>query len=210
MQLPTNIRCLCVVSAAQATSSLRIRPADVHSTTARAHSLTDTSLQPPASGMKICARCRGEELASELASCATGASKSHQNVRLPDQNRPCRPCTTALRNARYGFVPTMYGSPAMPSFCVGISPERSVLRATCVALRAAAVWKKNIDPSAQRIRRPFARSSKPAASGSRSGQCGRLEQLGSDERHGSAQYATIGDYISLCQQLSAAPKHRAC
>jgi hypothetical protein len=72
-----------------------------------------------------------------------------------------------------------------------------------VALRAAAVWKKNIDPSAQRIRRPFARSSKPAASGSRSGQCGRLEQLGSDERHGSAicdgRSATILASASSCR-----------
>jgi hypothetical protein len=33
--------------------------------------------------------------------------------------------------------------------------------------------------------------------------------IGSNERHGHG-YATIGDYISLCQQLSAAPKHRAC
>ena len=139
-------------------------------TTARAHSFTATSLQPPTSCRKICAHYRGEELAPELAYCATGSSKSHRNVRLPDQNRPCRPCATAFRDALDGFVPITYGSPAVPSLRIGSSPERTVLGATRVALRAAAVWKKDLDPSAQRIHRPFARSSQPAASRGRSGQ----------------------------------------
>jgi hypothetical protein len=67
-------------------------------------------------------------------------------------------------------MPTTYGSPAVPSLRIVSSPERTVLGATRVALRAAAVWKKDLDPSAQRIHRPFARSSQPAASRGRSGQ----------------------------------------
>ena len=38
----------------------------------------------------------------------------------------------------------------MPSLRIASSPERTALRATHVALRAAAVWNKAVDPSAQR------------------------------------------------------------
>ena len=100
----------------------------------------------------------------------------------------------------------------MPSLRIGSSPERTVLRATRVAVRAAAMWKKDLHPSAQRMHTQAARKiivagcqQRPFWAVSAMGAA----WIGSNECHGH-EYATIGDFASLGQQLSAVSMHRAC
>jgi hypothetical protein len=98
----------------------------------------------------------------------------------------------------------------MPSLRIGNSPERTVLRATRVALRAAAV---------EEGPRPLSSAHTQAARKIIAADCKQrpfwavsamvAAWIGSNERHGH-EYATIGDFASLGQQLSAASMHRAC